>query len=98
MAARHNLALVVDNTSKALHPRLIVIEYSGGHVDRVARAATLDGAMRSSVLRVAQGQYSTAKVYDCRFGSQSLAFTVYRSHRGLGVQWTKVPKWGHHHG
>jgi len=96
MNRKSNLALVVNNmpVSTAAHPRLIVIEYSGGAGDRNARATTLDGAVRSSVLRVAQRQYTEARVYDCRFGSKSLAFTVRASITGLAISWSHKPKWG----
>jgi hypothetical protein len=91
---RGNLALVVNNTSKAAYPRLIRTEYSGGTGDRPAHAATLDGALRAAVMRIAQGQYSMARIYDERFGSKSLAISVHRAHRGVTIVWTKQPKWG----
>ena len=86
---------LIHAASKSQHPRFIVTEYGGGASDRASRSTTLDGALRAALLRVAQGQYTTARIYDCRFGSAQLALTVRTSPGGLSVRWETVLQWGH---
>lgn len=72
--------------------RLIRIEYSGGVADRISRASSLEGALKAVVLRIAHGEYSSAKVYDERFGHSSQAMRIQKAHRGITILWFS-PKW-----
>lgn len=74
--------------------RLIRIEYSGGTNYRLSRAATMEGALRAAMLRIATREYSEALVYDDRFVVQSTCSARLTKHAGgLNIQWAKTPKW-----
>lgn len=76
--------------------RLIRTEYSGAAGDRLGHAATIDGALRAAVLRVARGQYTESKIYDDRFAGEPTtvpALTITSAARGLRVTWATTPKW-----
>lgn len=74
--------------------RLIRIEYSGGANYKLARAATMEGALRAAMLRIAKREYSEAMVYDDRFVQQTTcSLRVTRHAGGLNVHWPKTPKW-----
>lgn len=74
------------------HVRLILTEYSGGAGDRASRSATLEGALRAAILRIAHGQYDSCRIFDERFGSKSCALTIRPAHRGLSITWAN-PRW-----
>lgn len=75
--------------------RLIRIEYSGGTGHhRLARAATLEGALRASVIRIAHGQYHEAHIYDDRFLEQKKpSLSVVKVSHGINTEWARTPKW-----
>ena len=85
---------LVPPAAPLVHSRLILTEYSGGVGDRNGRSLTLDGAMRAAVMKVALGVYTSATIFDERFGSKSQAIKIARSHRGISVVWPRTPKWG----
>lgn len=83
-------------TTPTKKPRLIRTEYSGAAGDRLGHAATIDGALRAAVLRVARGQYIEAKVFDDRFTTEPTlkpALTIKTAKYGITVTWATTPKW-----
>jgi hypothetical protein len=73
--------------------RLITLEYSGGIQDKVSHAATLEGALRAAIIRIAHAQHGQVQIYDCRFGHKSKAITVKLFKTGIAVTWARNPKW-----
>lgn len=73
--------------------RLITTEYSGKYGDKVGHAASIEGAMRAAIIRIAHGQYSSATIYDARFGYKSLALTIIHGTKGIDIKWPRTPKW-----
>jgi len=86
---------VTPNTTTK-RTRLIRTEYSGAAGDRLGHAATIDGALRAAVLRVARGQYTESAIFDDRFTTEPTtkpALTVKRNKTGVAVVWATTPKW-----
>lgn len=71
--------------------RLIKIHYSGGHADRASSCASFEGAIRAATVRILMGDYSSAQVFDHRFGEdRKAALTITRAGSGVAISWTRV--------
>jgi hypothetical protein len=74
--------------------RLVRTEYSGRHGDRTSRSTTLEGAMRAALLRIAHGEYTTARVYDERHSLfDVVALHIGLRRNGIAITWRRTPKW-----
>jgi hypothetical protein len=75
-------------------PRLIRIEYSGAADLKVGRAVTIEGAIRASVLRVAQKQYANALIFDNRFMEQKeYNIRIHKTPSGVSIYFRNQPRW-----
>jgi hypothetical protein len=87
-------ALRVLHLVKPRRERLIRTEYSGKHGDRVSRSVTLEGAMRAALLRIAHGEYTSARVYDERYSLFDVtALHIGLRKNGIAITWKRTPKW-----
>jgi hypothetical protein len=84
----------------AKNPRLVTSEYSGGVADRIGHSVTIQGAIRSAVVKIAVGLHEEVKIFDGRFGKKSLAVEIHTMRKvkgltqgGISIVWAKAPRW-----
>ena len=65
--------------------RLFRTTYSGRYGDRTSASATMEGAARAAIMRLLQGDYDAARIYDNRFGEGDTSHAVTISMRGTSV-------------
>jgi hypothetical protein len=71
--------------------RLIKVHYSGRHADRASSCASFEGAIRAATVRILMGDYTSARIFDHRFGADEKAAMTLTVEEGvLVVRWTRV--------
>lgn len=71
--------------------RLIKVHYSGAHADRASSCASFEGAIRAATVRILMGDYTSAQVFDHRFGAdKTAAMTIKQDGTGVSITWTRV--------